>query len=277
MFKEIKEKVYCLESGVEGPNLLVFGGIHGDEPCGVYAIERFMKELSDGKWELLNGSITFAYGNLEALAQKKRYVDYNMNRMFGLESVGLESVEYERVRMLETLFEGKDAFLDLHSASSKAPDFMMAEKNAFDLACSLGPSFVVSGWEKFADVGGDTECYANSLGLIGMTYEAGQHNDPLALENAYKVLLRFLAVYGVIDYEFSIDETPTMILSEVILKKSDSDKWLIPVENMQFVSKGTAILQLDDSQFAVPFDCYLVFPTACERVKVGEELCFLAN
>ena len=43
MFEEIKEKIYCCESGVDGTHLLVFGGIHGDEPCGVYAIERFMQ------------------------------------------------------------------------------------------------------------------------------------------------------------------------------------------------------------------------------------------
>ena len=46
MFKEIKEKVYSCESGVEGSNLLVFGGIHGDEPCGVYAIERLSKSTN---------------------------------------------------------------------------------------------------------------------------------------------------------------------------------------------------------------------------------------
>jgi len=277
MFKEIKEKVYRCESGVEGSNLLVFGGIHGDEPCGVYAIERFMQEINDGKWELLNGSITFAYGNLEALAQKKRYVDYNMNRMFGLLEVSLESVEYERVRMLETLFDGKDAFLDLHSASSQAPDFMMAEKIAFDLACSLGPSFVVSGWEKFADVGGDTECFANSLGIPGMTYEAGQHDDPLALENAYKLLLRFLAVHEVIDYKFKSLGSRCMTLTEVILKKSENDKWLIDLENLMFVKKGTQLLELDSEIFVAPYDCYLVFPTACERCVVGEELVLLAK
>ena len=277
MFKEIKEKIYCCESRVEGSNLLVFGGIHGDEPCGVYAIERFMQEYQLGKWQLKNGSITFAYGNLEALGVKKRYVDYNMNRMFGLSEVGLESVEYERVRMLETLFDGKDAFLDLHSASSQAPDFMMAEKIAFDLACSLGPSFVVSGWEKFADVGGDTECFANGLGIPGMTYEAGQNDDPVALQNAYEVLLRFLSVNGVIDYNFIPQMPCAMVLSEVILKKSDADKWLVDIENFKFVPKGTAIMEVAKCPVVTQCDCYLVFPSPSERVKVGEELVFLAK
>jgi len=277
MFKEIEKKVFVCDSGRTGSNVLIFGGIHGDEPCGIYAIERFMQEVSDRKWSLLNGSITFAFGNLDALEQNKRYVDYNMNRMFGLPNVAIGSVEYERVRMLETLFDGKDAFLDLHSASSKAPDFMMAEKVSFDFACKLGSRFVVSGWEKFSDVGGDTECFANSLGLKGLTYEAGQHNDPEALDNAYLVLLRFLSIYGLIEYDFEVNKPQAVELTEVILKKSTRDKWLISPENMLVIGEGTEILFYDGVNYKAPFNCCLVFPTASKDVKVGEELVFLAK
>ena len=277
MFKEIEKKVFYLEAKNPGQNLLVFGGIHGDEPCGIYAINRFMNEVEKGSWTLKNGSITFAYGNLDAMQTKTRYVDYNMNRMFGLPSVAVESVEYDRVRLLETLFAGKEAFLDIHSAFSLAPDFLLAEKIALDTAKSLGPSFVVSGWENFSDVGGDTECYANSLGVAGMTYEAGQHDDPIALENAYQILLRFLSINGLIEYEFETETSKQMVLSEVLLKQAEDDKWLINFENMQFVSKGTEILYVNNEKIITEYDCYLVFPTPVDKTKVGEELVFLAK
>ncbi len=277
MFKEIEKKVFRFELQSPGKDLLVFGGIHGDEPCGVYAIKRFMKEVEDGVWNIQCGSITFAFGNLEALEQKTRYVDYNMNRMFGMPGIAREAVEYDRVRLLETLFEGRDAFLDLHSASSLAPDFLMAESIAFDMAKYIAPSFLVSGWENFSEVGGDTESYSNSLGVAGMTYEAGQHDDPQALENAYQILLKFLSIQGLIEYEFDIKPVQELVLSEVILKKSKSDKWLIDIENMQFVKKGTCILDLGGEIFQTSFDCFLVFPTVLDRIKVGEEVVFLAK
>jgi predicted deacylase len=277
MFKEIEKKVFYLAAKNPGKNLLVFAGIHGDEPCGIYAINRFMNELENGTWNLKNGSITFAYGNLDAMQARTRYVDYNMNRMFGLPGVARDSIEYDRVRLLETLFTGKDAFLDIHSAFSQAPDFMLAEKIALEIAKSIGPSFVVSGWENFSDVGGDTECFANSVGVPGMTYEAGQHDDPIALENAYQVLLRFLSVHGLIEYEFESISAKQLILSEVILKKSETDKWLIDIENMKFIKKGTPILELNTIVFETLYDCNLVFPTPVDKTQVGEELVFLAK
>lgn len=277
MFKEIEKKVFYLAAKNPGKNLLVFGGIHGDEPCGIYAINRFMNELENGTWTLKNGSITFAYGNLDAIKAQTRYVDYNMNRMFGLPAVGRDSIEYDRVRFLETLFIGKDAFLDIHSALSKAPDFLLAEKISLKTAKQIGASYLVSGWENFSDVGGDTECFANSLGVAGMTYEAGQHDDPIALENAYQVLLRFLSIHGLIEYEFKIEPVSQLFLSEVILKKSETDKWLIDIENMKFIKKGTPILELDTVVYEALYDCNLVFPTPVTKTKVGEELVFLAQ
>ena len=268
---------FVLDSGIAGPELLVFGGIHGDEPCGEYAIKRFLSECDSGLWNLNWGRVTFAIGNLKAIEQKKRYVDYNMNRMFGLPNVAIDSLEYDRVRLLETLFDSKDAFLDLHSASSAAPDFLMAEKSCLPLAKKLGARFVVSGWENFSDVGGDTECFANAKGALGLTYEAGQNDDPQTLENAYNMLLRFLAVYGVIEFEFEPVQSDYLELSDVVLKQSEDDCWLLGYENFQFVKKNTKLLKVGGKEFCAPYDCYLVFPCDPARCKALEELCFLAK
>ena len=86
-----------------------------------------------------------------------------------------------------------------------------------------------------------------------------------------------LAVHEVIDYKFKASAPDCMTLNEVILKKSENDKWLIDLENLMFVEKGTRLLELDSEVFVAPYDCYLVFPTACERCVVGEELVLLAK
>ena len=282
---EIDEKVFYYSSHSPHsfhhhsgePNLLIFGGIHGNEPCGIYAINRFMREIDAGMWSLKQGSITFAYGNLAAIKNNTRYVDYNMNRMFGLPQTAPQAIEYARVRLLERLIPNKTAMLDLHSALTPAPDFMLAESIAHPLAKALQPTYLVSGWESFATVTGDTECYGLSLGVTAVTYEAGQHDDAKTLEHAYEMLLRFLNHYHVIDYAWTHTRSMQhLVLKQVIHKQSHQDQWLIPIHNFMSVHKGQEILRLDGVTFHAPFDAYLVFPVPVSDCQIDEELTFLA-
>ena len=104
--------VFEFDSGNPGPSILIFGGIHGNEHCGVKAIKMFMKNLNSGRFTLLNGKVTFAFGNIPALEQNVRFIDKDMNRIFVDDNFDefKGSSEYERVSFLKTLFEGKDAF-----------------------------------------------------------------------------------------------------------------------------------------------------------------------
>ena len=282
---EIDEKVFQYSSlsssqgtSNESPQLLILGGIHGNEPCGTYAIDRFIEELEAGLWHLKQGSITLAYGNLEAIKGKTRYIDYNMNRMFGLPHIATDSIEYNRVRLLEKQFPQQTAILDLHSALSPALDFMLAETPAHHLAHALQPSYLISGWENFASVTGDTECYGLSMGIPAVTYEAGQHDDEQTLENAYQMLLRFLNHYSVIEYQWSHPrKTQHLILEQVITKQTSHDRWLIPISNFMTVKQDQAIIHINGNIIRSPFDAHLVFPVPTIHCKVGEEITFLAR
>ena len=280
---EIDEKVFYYSSPSSQSNshelqLLILGGIHGNEPCGIYAIDRFIDELESGIWTLKKGAITLAYGNLEAIKRKTRYVDYNMNRMFGLPQVATQSIEYDRVRLLEKQFPKQTAILDLHSALSPALDFMLAEKPAHHLAHALQPSYLISGWENFASVTGDTECYGLSMGIPAVTYEAGQHDDEQTLENAYQMLLRFLNHYDVIEYQWNHPrKTQHLVLEQVITKQTSQDYWLIQISNFMTVVKDQPIMNINGSILNAPFDAHLVFPVPVNHCKIGEELTFLAR
>ena len=67
----------------EGPNVVISGRIHGNEPAGTLAIERFLSELKAGKWKILKGSVRFIpVCNPRAMRENKRFSEINLNRVF---------------------------------------------------------------------------------------------------------------------------------------------------------------------------------------------------
>ena len=270
--------VFEFDSGNPGPNILIFGGIHGNEHCGVKAIEMFMENLNSGRFTLLNGKVTFAFGNIPALKQNVRFIDKDMNRIFVDNNFDKfeGSSEYERVSFLKTLFEGKDAFLDLHSAKSPCLDFLISEEESLILASELSSSFIVTGWKNFSEVAGDTENYALGKGLKALTYEAGQHDDMISIENSYSMILKFLSVHGMINYTFVKREAKVLNLKTLYLKTSESDSLIPIIENFTFVKKDELLID-GARQVRAPFDCYLVFPCDPKGIKIGETICFLAE
>ena len=274
-----KKSLHNIDSGVMGPKMLIFGGIHGNEPSGVNVIERFVSDLVSNQIQLLRGSITLAIGNLNALQKNQRYIDKDMNRMFvddNFESFS-DTTEFERVKFLKSLFKGKDVFLDLHSASSKSHDFLIAEPECLDLAAKLNSSYVLTGWSDFGDdIAGDTENYGNSLGIQSLTYEAGQHVDPLCVDNSYEMILKLMSVYNMIDFDFTTNQANILRLSELHLKTDESQRFEVPLENFLFVSKGQMVIN-GENPIVAKKDSYLIFPVDPSNIKIGEELCFLAE
>jgi len=270
--------VISFDSGVDGFNLLVFGGIHGNEHSGVKAILKFIDLLNNNEISILKGKVTFAFGNLEALKVNKRYLDKDMNRMFVDDNFEQfkDLKEYKRVEFLKSLFKGNHAFLDLHSATNPTEDFLLAEAHSLDIAKNLSPSFVVSGWENFASVTGDTETYAASIGLKSMTYESGQHDDLKSIENSFNMICKFLANFGVIKFNFNKSDPICLNLFEIFIKTSDSQILAKDFSNFSFVKKNELIINGDQPIYA-PVDGYLVFPVDPSKIKIGEEICFIAN
>src|SRR3989344_287896 len=60
-----------------GNTLVVLAGIHGNEICGVKAFDSMINNLT-----IESGKVYFIYANLEAIKQNKRFIDYNLNRLF---------------------------------------------------------------------------------------------------------------------------------------------------------------------------------------------------
>ena len=198
--------------GLPGPQVLVTGGVHGNEPAGIVAVQRVLAAL-EGKSAPLRGSLTGIAGNRAGLAKGARYLTRDLNRRWVLDDMvallsrdrAEDTAEDREQRELLELFapllattEEPLVFIDLHSTSGDgAPFSCMADviRNR-KIAFSLGVP-VVLGLEEVID--GSMLGFLCDLGHIGVAIEGGQHDHPGTADNHESAIWIALVAAGCLD------------------------------------------------------------------------------
>lgn len=179
------------EGASDGPSVVIFGGIHGNEPSGAIAAREVIAELRSGDFPF-RGSLLALCGNLEALRRGRRYLRRDLNRRWSndeiarLRAVGLEGdcpEDREQVVLLELIDEAISlsdrpvVFLDLHSTSGEGPPFACMSDTLRNRRIALAlPVPVILGLEEVID--GTMLGYLSDLGHCGVAIEGGQHDHP---------------------------------------------------------------------------------------------------
>lgn len=192
--KAVPERLIFSRKAAEShPTVVFFGGIHGNEPAGVLALERIAKWLPAE----VEGNIYAFRGNLKGLAQKRRFISFDLNRIWGQEEFNLvrntapEELEDELLELSELLSEidvilqkhGKRpvVFMDLHTTSAKSCSFLPFNDALMNRAIAERfPVPLILGIEEFLD--GALMSYINDLNHPALAFEGGQHNDPAAID-----------------------------------------------------------------------------------------------
>ena len=213
-----------------GPRLVVSGAVHGNETCGTRAIERVMREIDSGVISITAGLVTFVpIANPLAYARGERMGERNLNRnLFPRDDPA--DFEDRIANRLCPLLARHEVLLDLHSTRARTEPFALVgprdNAGALEpfkhsiaeraLARRLGVRRFVEGWldtysrgvEKRVREGrataansdarygvGTTE-YMRSVGGYAITLECGQHQDPSAVDVAYRAIRNTLAFLG---------------------------------------------------------------------------------
>lgn len=191
--------------GVErGPLLICFGGMHGNEPAGVKAIELMIKMLEvepitnpDFRYR---GRFLGILGNPEAYRQRKRYITEDLNRMWRdstlahlqktpsaeltSEQAAIKNILTLIIRELQIYQPDELIFLDLHTTSSTGGIFTLIpdDEPSVRLALDL-PAPVIEGM--LAGLEGTTlhffEQNRFKMPVRRISFEAGHHDDPLSI------------------------------------------------------------------------------------------------
>jgi succinylglutamate desuccinylase len=194
-----------IDSWIPGPIVTILGGIHGNEICGIEAIDSIKNTLV-----LKKGKLFLLYGNVEAIEKNVRQIDCNLNRMFRddsqLQNTEKETIEYCRSREIIPYLNLSDASLDLHSSPTQgSPAFIICEKNGAEIVKDFPFAFRCYGFSEIEP--GGTDEYMNSRGKIGICIECGSHTAPDAKEKALLSIQKFLTYFDMIEVDSTTHES----------------------------------------------------------------------
>ncbi|MCY2961002.1 MAG: succinylglutamate desuccinylase/aspartoacylase family protein [Planctomycetota bacterium] len=194
-----------------GPLVLVTVGIHGNEPAGLHAMRRVLRDL--GRHDVaLRGRLAAFVGNRAGLARNVRYVDEDMNRLWTHGRIAemrradpvRDSVERGEQRELIDLLEaelgaadGGVTHLDLHSTSGDGPPFTIVSGPAasrvaaerFGVPTLLGLDPLIAG---------TLIEYVGSLGHPAVVLEGGQNEAPATIDHHESAVWVTLCGSGVV-------------------------------------------------------------------------------
>lgn len=185
----------------EGPLLLCVGGLHGNEPAGVAALEELLAEV-EARRHLVAGDLVAVVGNLQALAAGRRFLAYDLNRAWTSARIGeargrirsaagrsAKPEDLELVRMLEILDEvasrrrGPAHFLDLHTTSGGGGAFTTSadEPRHRRFAMSI-PAPLILRLDEHLE--GTLTSHLKRHGYTTAVFECGQHEEAEARARA---------------------------------------------------------------------------------------------
>jgi Succinylglutamate desuccinylase / Aspartoacylase family len=208
---EVEREIGRYGNSVNGPTIVVFAGIHGNEPSGIFALKEVFSDL-----EKLNprfeGLLIALAGNKPALESGKRYINHDLNRIWQAEQIdkikdnGGDDNEIrpdieqqiELYAYIENIFKQYKPpyyFIDLHTTSSQSVPFITINDTIRNRNFALHfPVPVILGIEEFLP--GTMLSYINELGPVAIGFEAGHHEELSSIENHISCLWISLANTG---------------------------------------------------------------------------------
>ncbi len=202
-----------------GPLLVCLGGVHGNEPAGVEALQEVFRLLElepslNPSFEF-KGTLLGLRGNLTALKKDVRFIDCDLNRLWREENVAriLSTnneellVEEKELKELYHLIHQKIdqhqpdklILMDLHTTTASGGIFSIAtdEKESCRIAQGLHAPVILG---MLRNLSGTTLHYFTnenfSVETTAVCFESGQHEELDSVKNAVSAIINCLRSVG---------------------------------------------------------------------------------
>lgn len=268
------------------PHLAIVGAMHGNEPCGLRAIERLRDDAEGGRLAGLQGTLLLVEGNPEALRQGRRFTEggTDLNRLFDYAferelSRDVYRTEHHRALALRPMVDDVDGLVDLHSSTVSSPPFGIATELPASgrLAAKLGLQHVVRGWRGPGMLGHRVLLAPlDAREIPSVAVECGQHDEATAADVAHRVALAFIRAMGALPPEGSAGGPPGWLrIHDAIRKPSSRFRFEHPIRGFDRLRSGHVIGH--DGLIAVDVrgECTAVLPN--DAVEAGDDMLFLAT
>lgn len=212
------------EGQKRGPLLIAFGGMHGNEPSGVQALELVFKMLevepiTNPEFEF-RGRMVGLRGNLRALRRGTRYIRKDLNRQWTQENISrvlaedpkkldAEDMEMREIYLLiqeeiRSYQPSQMVVLDLHTTTAFGGIFSIATDDPESVRIAIGlHAPVIKGM--LEGISGSSLHFFSSDNFepptVTVAFEGGQHEEPLSVNRAIAAIVNCLCSIGAVQAE----------------------------------------------------------------------------
>ena len=207
-----------------GPLLIVFGGMHGNEPAGIRALELIFKMIEvepiTNPTFNFKGKVIGLRGNVRAVAENKRFINRDLNRQWTKENVlKIKATDYddldeeereirENLYIIEKEIEeynpDKIVVLDLHTTTAFGGIFGIAtnEPESLRIAIELHAPVILGMLDGIRGTSLHYFCKENfGRDMTAVCFEAGQHNERLSVNRAIAAIINCFRTIGCVRAE----------------------------------------------------------------------------
>lgn len=217
---EDKRIIGRFTTGEKGPLLICLGGIHGNEPAGVMALDILFKMLQvepitnpDFRFR---GTMVGIRGNLHAIDKKVRFIKKDLNRalkpedvskVFETDPLELEAEDYEMYHLInavraeiESIPNERVFILDLHTTTATGGIFTLTSDDARSIEVGVAMHApVIIGFEqmlKGTTMGYFKPKHFDGRKITSVVFEGGQHEDPLSVNRCIAATINCMRTIG---------------------------------------------------------------------------------
>jgi len=293
------------EGEENGPLLVVFGGIHGNEPSGVRALTMMFKMLEvepiTNPSFSYKGTLLGLIGNRQSYVLQQRFITRDLNRTWTDENVerimntnkGLLQTEALELREILDLIHAelqsnnysKLIVLDLHTTSSYGGIFTLPSNDPESTRISLElHAPVIEGM--LEGIEGTTLHYFRhdnfDLPTVAVVFESGQHTEDLSVNRAIAAITNCMRTIGsinpnivenvhdslLIEYSSNLPKL-SKLHSMHPIAKGDEFRMKPNYKNFQVVSKGEILAEDQNGLISAGADGMVLMPLYQEKGEDG--------
>ena len=292
----------------KGTLLICFGGMHGNEPAGIKALEHMFQMLElepiSNPDFVFKGRLLGLRGNMRALQRNNRFINRDLNRQWTNENVEriknapIEELDEEDLEILEileiieleliTYQPDKMVVIDFHTTTAFGGIFSIPTDDPESIRIAVGMHApVITGMLK--GVRGTSLHYFSNKNFkqetVAVCFESGQHNEELSTNRAIAALTNCMRAVGcvkaehvenkhdsiLIEYSKDLPEIAELVTIHSI-KEGDQFEIVPGYKNFHAVKKGEVLANDKNGPIKAVEDGLVLMPL---YQKQGEDGFFL--
>lgn len=276
----IKIPVIVERAKIDGPTLLLMGGVHGDEVNGVAIVRNIIRK----KYNRPKRGIIICipvFNVFGYLSLTREFPDgRDLNRMFpGFDNGSLASqFAYRFTKEIAPLV---DYVIDFHSGGAdraNVPQIRcdLKEEKALDLAKIFGAPFI----SHSNYIPKSVRHLFNKMGKTILLFEGGKSKNlnESVINSGVKGALNVMKYLGIQDGEIKPNKTQIIIEKSKWLRSPSSGMFQLLVDNGSWVNKKDVIGEITDpygeyeKKIYAPFDAYIFCVNTTPIVNKGDAL-----